>query len=135
MRLTALAPLLFLATPLLAHTEAESDLLPPFSHDDAMACLALWAVNLEADGADLDPVSFAQEMVFFSRLITARATPEEAASFDSRFAEEVDLIRSWRAELDNPATREEADMNLTYTGKMCWFHALLGPGGPHEGRD
>jgi hypothetical protein len=135
MRLTALAPLLFLATPLLAHTEAESDLLPPFSHAEAMSCLALWVVNLESDEPTLDPAGFAQEMVFFSRLITARATPDEAASFDSRFAEEVDLIRSWQTALDNPATREEADLNLTYTGKMCWLHALTGEGGPYEGRD
>jgi hypothetical protein len=135
MRLTALVPLLFLATPLLAHTEAEMDLLPPFSHDQALTCLALWVVNLETDGAGLDPAGFAQEMVFFSRLITAKATPEEAVSFDARFAEELTVIRSLRAALDNPATREEADMDLTGTGKMCWFQALAAEGGPYEGRD
>lgn len=135
MRLTALIPMLFLATPLVAHTEAELDLLPPVSHDLALTCLALWVTTLETEGMGLDPAGFAQEMVFFSRIIAQKATPEETASFDTRFAEQVDFYRTRQAELENPATREEADMDLTGTGKMCWFHALLAEGGPYEGRE
>jgi hypothetical protein len=134
MRLAVLIPLFLCATPLVAQTVAETDMLPAFSHDEAMTCLALWVTNLEREGAGLDPAGFAKEMVFFSRLIAQKATPEEAANFDTRFAEEVDLIRSWQAALDNPATREEADMDLTGTGKMCWFQALAAEGGPYEGQ-
>ena len=124
MRLTALIPLLFLATPLVAQTEAEFDLLPAVSHDLALTCLALWVTNLESDGAGINPAAFAQEMVFFSRLIAQKATPDEAASFDTRFAAQLDFYRTLRAALNNPATRDEADMDLTGTGKMCWFQAL-----------
>lgn len=134
MRLTALIPLLFLATPLVAQTVAEPDPLPAASHDLAMTCLALWVTNLESEGAGLDPAGFAQEMVFFSRIIAQKATPEEAASFDSRFAAMVDFYRTQQAALGNPATRDEADMELTGTGKMCWFQALAAEGGPYEGQ-
>jgi hypothetical protein len=134
MRLIALVPLLFLGAPLSAQTDAGSDLLPGFTHDQAMSCLALWVTNLESEGAGLDPASFAQEMVFFSRLIAQKATPEEAASFDTRFAEEVGFYRTRRADLGNPALRDEADMELTGTGKMCWFQALAAEGGPYEGQ-
>lgn len=134
MRLTALIPLLFLATPLVAQTEAEVDVLPAVSHDLAMTCLALWVTNLETEGAGPNPADFAKEMVFFSRIIAHRATPEEAASFDSRFAEEVAYYRTLQAALDNPASRDEADMDLTGTAKMCWFQALAAEGGPYEGQ-
>lgn len=134
MRATVLFPLLLWASSHVAQAEAEPDLLPAASHDLALTCLALWVVNLESEGAGPDPAAFAQQMVFFSRLIAQKATPDQAAGFDSRFAEELDHYRSLQAALDNPATRDEADMDLTGTGKMCWFSALMDRGGPYEGQ-
>ncbi len=134
MFLTALIPLVAAAAPLFAQTQAEEELLPGFSHDQAVTCLALWVVNLESEGPGLDPAGFAQEMVFFSRLIALKATPDQAAGFDARFAQEIQLIQSWEAALDNPATRDDADMELTGTAKMCWFQALAAEGGPYEGQ-
>ncbi len=133
MRLTALIPLIACATPIFAQTKAGTDHLPAVSHDLAMACLALWVSDLEVNGAGIDPAGKAKELVFFSRLIAQKATAEEAASFDTRFAREVDFYRTLQAALGDPATRDEADMDLTGTGKMCWFQALAAEGGPYEG--
>ena len=138
MRLTflapALVPLILCAAPALAQTAPDEGLLPGFSHDQAMSCLALWVTRLESEGPGLDPATVAQEMVFFARLVAQKSTPDEAATFDSRFAEMVAQFRAWQAALKDPATREEADMDLTETGKMCWFQALAAEGGPYEGQ-
>lgn len=134
MRPAALFPLLLCATPLVAQTETVTDLLPGVSHDLAMSCLALWVSDLEVSGAGIDPAGKAKQLVFFSRLIAQKATAEEAASFDTRFAEELDFYRARRAELANAATRDEAEMELTGTGKMCWFQVLAAEGGPYEGQ-
>lgn len=130
MRPPLLAPLILCATPVVAQTEAGP--LSPVSHGMAMTCLALWVSDLEANGAGIDPAAKAKEMVFFSRLIAQTATPGEAARFDSLFDEEVAYFRGLQAALDNPDTRDEADMDLTGTGKMCWFQALAAEGGPYE---
>jgi hypothetical protein len=134
MRLTFLLPFILCATPLVAQTEAEPEVLPTVSHGLAMTCLALWASDIEANSAGIDPAAKAKEMVFFARLIAQTATPEEAALFDSLFDEEMAYYRSLQAELNNPATRDEADMDLTGTGKMCWFQVLAAEGGPYEGQ-
>jgi hypothetical protein len=133
MRLTALVPLLALATPLLAQTEAETELMPRVSHDLALTCLALWVSDVEAS-SDTNIADKAKEIVFFSRLIAQKATADEAANFDTLFAEKLDFYRGTQAALDNPATREEADMELTGSGKMCWFQILQDEGGPYEGQ-
>jgi hypothetical protein len=133
MRLTALVPLLALATPLLAQTEAETDLMPGVSHDLALTCLALWVSELEAS-PETNTADKVKEMVFFSRLIAQKATAEEAANFDTLFGETLDFYRATQAALDNPATREEADMELTGSGKMCWFQILQEEGGLYEGQ-
>jgi hypothetical protein len=134
MRQTALVLLFALATPLAAQTEAESDLMPTVSHDLALTCLALWVSDLEADGAGTTLADKASEIVFFSRLIAQKATAEEAANFDTLFADKLDFYRRTQAAMNTPATREEADMELTGSGKMCWFQILQEEGGPYEGQ-
>lgn len=134
MRLTAVLPLIICAAPLAAWAEAETDLMPSVSHDLALTCLALWVSDLEDDGAASSPADKAKEMVFFSRLIAQKATAEEAADFDTLFAEKLNFYRATQAAMDNPATREEADMELTGSGKMCWFQVLVAEGGPYEGQ-
>jgi hypothetical protein len=133
MRLTALVPLLALVTPLFAQTEAETELMPRVSHDLALTCLALWVSEVEAS-PDTNIADKVKEMVFFSRLIAHKATAEEAANFDTLFGETLDFYRTTQAALDNPATREEADMELTGSGKMCWFQILQEEGGLYEGQ-
>jgi hypothetical protein len=134
MRLTTLIPLIFCATPLFAQTDVEADLMPQVSHDLALTCLAYWVSDLEANGPGANIEVTAKEMVFFSRLIAQKATADEAAAFDTRFAEQLDFYRKTQAAMDNPATREEADMELTGSGKMCWFEILQAEGGPYEGQ-
>ena len=134
MRLTTLFPLLLCATPLVAQTEADMDLMPQVSHDLALTCLAYWVSDLEANGPGVNMEGTAKEIVFFSRLIAQKATANEAATFDTRFAEQLDFYRTTQAAMDNPETREEADMELTGSGKMCWFEILQGEGGPYEGQ-
>ena len=133
MRLTALIPLILCASPLAAQTEAEADLMPRGSHDLALTCLALWVSDLETSPG-IDTAAKAKEMVFFARLIAQKATAEEVANFDTLFAEKLDHYRKAQAALNNPATQEEADMDLTGTGKMCWFEILQDVGGPYEGQ-
>ncbi len=133
MRLAALIPLILCVTPLAAQTEAEADLMPRGSHDLALTCLALWVSDLEAN-PDIDTAAKAKEMVFFSRLIAQKATAEEVANFDTQFDEELDHYRKAQADLNNPATQEEADMDLTGTGKMCWFDILQDLGGLYAGQ-
>jgi hypothetical protein len=134
MRLTALFPLLLCATPLVAQTADDTDLLTGVSHDLALTCLALWVSDLEDEGAGSNTADKAKEIVYFSRLIAQKATAEEAANFDTLFAEKLDFYRATQAAMDNPATREEADMELTGSGKMCWFQVLVAEGGPYEGQ-
>jgi hypothetical protein len=134
MRLTALVLLLALATPLAAQAEAESDPMPTVSHDLALTCLALWVSDLETDVAGTNLADKASEIVFFSRLIAQKATAEEVANFDTLFAEKLDFYRTTQAALNIPATREEADLELTGSGKMCWFQILQNEGGPYEGQ-
>lgn len=134
MRLTHIFPFILCATSLVAQTKTDPEFFSQVSHGMAMTCLALWASDLEANGAGIDPAAKAKEMVFFSRLIAQKATPEEAARFDSLFDEEVAYYRTLQAALDDPETRDEADMDLTGTGKMCWFQALAAEGGPYEGQ-
>lgn len=122
----ALAFLLALNTAAFAQTE---DPLPLFTHDDAVTCMAYAVVEVERNGAS-DPAGFATQMVFFSRLIAAKATASDRAAFDARLAERLALMRGLHAEMDDPAKREEADDILTGTGKMCWYQALAAEGGP-----
>lgn len=122
----ALALLLALSTPAFAQTE---DLLPLFTHDEAITCMAYSVVEVEWNGLS-DPARFATQMVFFSRLIAAKATASDRAAFDARFAERLALMRGLHAEMDDPAKRDEADDILTGTGKMCWYQALAAEGGP-----
>ncbi len=104
------------------------------SHDLALTCLALWVSDLENNGATSHPADKAKEMVFFSRLIAQKATADEATNFDTLFAEKLNFYRATQAAMDNPATRDEADMELTGSGKMCWFQVLVADGGPYEGQ-
>ena len=134
MRLTALFPLLLCATPLVAQTSDDTDLLTGVSHDLALTCLALWVSDLEDEGAGSNTADKAKEIVYFSRLIAQKATAAEAANFDTLFAEKLDFYRATQAAMDNPATREEADMEVTGSGKMCWFQVLVAEGGPYEGQ-
>ncbi len=134
MRLTPLIPLVLCAAPLVAETHAETELMPRVSHELALRCLALWVSDLEANGPGVNIEGTAKEMVFFSRLVAQKATAAEAATFDTLFATELDFYRKTQAASDNPATREEADMELTGSGKMCWFQVLQEEGGPYEGQ-
>lgn len=123
----AAALLLLSALPL----QAEAiDPLPGFDLGQAITCLAYTVANAEQNGPGPDPAALAQEMVFFSRLIAAKSSPEDHAAFDARFAEELAFYRNPSFEEGQPATPEEVDEILTGTGKMCWYEALAAEGGP-----
>lgn len=115
-----------------AQTAGAEDLFPSLSHDDALTCMAYSVTDVERNGTQ-DPARFAQEMVFWSRLIAMKATEADQAAFDSRFAEELAFYRDPKFEGDAPATPEEVDEILTGTAKMCWFQGLAAEGGPYEG--
>lgn len=129
MRATVLLPFALCA----AQIAGAEERLPNFSHDDALTCMAYSVVDVELTGTQ-DPAKFAQEMVFWSRLIAMKATEADQAAFETRFAETLAFFRDPKFEGDAPATPEEVDEILTGTAKMCWFEALAAEGGPYEGQ-
>ena len=102
-----------------------ADLLPTFSYDDALSCLAYQVVDLEHQ-APADPAKTATEMVFWSRLLAAKGSPQAAAAFDAQFADALDSARSvyLRLSSSDPTTSDHADYDLTMMGKFCWYQAL-----------
>lgn len=127
-----LAVLSFLTVIALTPGARAEELLPLFPHDDAVTCLAYTVAGFEHSGPDADPAKTAAEMVFFARLIAMKATAEDEAGFDARFAADLAHYRALQEALDDPARRDEADMDLTGTGKFCWFQALAADGGLYE---
>jgi hypothetical protein len=127
------AAALFLLTtlPLQAQT---ADQLPNFPLDSAITCLAYTVSAIEADPKGEIAANRADWLVFFSGLVAAKSTPEEAKSIGDRFAEELLFYRAPSYEEGTTATPEEVDEILTGTAKMCWFDALAAEGGPYEGQ-
>ncbi len=131
MRLIPLFPLILCATPLFAQTEMV-DPVPGFDLQSSILCLAFTVHEIESipDYAE----SRADWLIFFSRLIMAKSSPEDNAAFPARFADALESLRNPMFDVNEPATPEEADEILTGTGKMCWFQALAAEGGPYEGQ-
>jgi hypothetical protein len=127
-----LAVVSFLTVTALTQGARAEELLPLFLHDDAVTCLAYTVSDFENGGPDADPAKTAAEMVFFARLVAIKATPEDEAGFDARFAADLAHYRMLHQALDDPARRDEADMDLTGTAKFCWFQALAAEGGLYE---
>ena len=127
-----LAVLSILTASALTSAVRAEDLLPLFLHDDAVTCMAYTVAAFEHSGPDADAAKTAAELVFFARLIAMKATPKDEADFDAGYAEKLAQYRSLEAALDDPARRDEADMDLTGTGKMCWYQALAAEGGLYE---
>ena len=124
------ATLLLLTTlPLHAQT---ADPLPGFALDSAIVCLAFSVIEVEQNPTYA--ATRAEWMVFFSRLIAAKSSPQDHIAFEARFAEALDALRHPMFDVNEPATAEQADEILTGTGKMCWFQALAAEGGPYEGQ-
>ena len=57
-------------------------ILPRFTCEDALNCLAYQVAGLERE-APTDPAGTATEMVFWSRPMAAKGSADEAAGFDS----------------------------------------------------
>ena len=127
-----LAVLSILTVTALTPVVRAEDLLPLFPHDDAVTCMAYTVAAFEHSGPDADAAKTAAELVFFARLIAMKATPTDEAGFEAGYADKLAHYRSLEKALDDPARRDEADMDLTGTGKMCWFQALAAEGGLYE---
>ncbi|TAG11865.1 MAG: hypothetical protein EAZ40_16610 [Rhodobacterales bacterium] len=125
----ALALLLLSALPL--HAQAV-DPVPTFDLQSSITCLAFAVHEIETNPSSA--ASRAEWLVFFSRLIAAKSTPEDYANFERDYAEALESLRNPMIDEGVPATPEEADEILTGTGKMCWFQALAAEGGPYEGQ-
>jgi hypothetical protein len=118
-----------LAVPALAEPQ---DPLPNFDLDSAITCLAYTVSSIEQDKSGDIVASRAEWLVFFSRLIAVKSTYADTARFHTHYNDDLDYYRSLQAALDDPARRDEADMDLTGTGKMCWFQALAAEGGLYD---
>jgi hypothetical protein len=125
----ALALLLLSALPLQAEAV---DPVPSFDLQSSITCLAFAVHEIETNPSSA--ASRAEWLVFFSRLIAAKSTPEDHATFERDYAEALNSLRNPMIDEGVPATPEEADEILTGTGKMCWFQALAAEGGPYEGQ-
>ena len=132
-----LAVFLLSALPLQAQTDdpqtaaAQTDPLPNFPLDMAITCLAYTVSAIEADPKGEIAAVRADWLVFFSGLVAAKSSPEEAKTLGDRFAKDLLFYRAPSYEEGIPATPEEVDEILTGTAKMCWYDALAAEGGPY----
>ncbi|HLQ19697.1 MAG TPA: hypothetical protein VK146_12020, partial [Tabrizicola sp.] len=111
-----------------------ADPLPNFPLESAITCLAYTVSAIEADPKGEIAAVRADWLVFFSGLVAAKSSPEDAKTLGDRFAKDLLFYRAPSFEEGVTATPEEVDEILTGTAKMCWFDALAAEGGPYEGQ-